>query len=445
MKKNFVMKCVAALAMLLLPLPMLFVFEVSAFDGFTLWHYLLYYAVAGITAGAAYFLMSFKLSRHKPRAIFAVNMLTVFIGIILTVAVPAVSMAVNNTLGENGFIVFSLCLGLMPSVIVWYLLGLSLRKNAFDEVFTPVWLGIYIVETFFCYIFCSAMAEDRAYLNDSKTKISVLLVVMALLTVLLINQSNIQSQIDRRRNTNLIVPKGLKLYNAKLIGIVGGIILAALLLKDYVATGLTWLVQMTLKIIDALIFNIRFQQTDPITGDDAKIPEIDFVQAQQSTKDIFAYIIIVAAIVLLIVFRKKIWALIKKAAKRIFGKYSADDSTINEYEDYKDSYEALDIKQERIVRETKKDCLKKYRRTKDKTEKFRLGYRLYIMWLAERSTDNISAMTVEQQKNVSDKLYHGTESISNLSGSYNRVRYDDENPTDNDIATTEHLIDELYK
>lgn len=445
MKKNFPMKCVAALAMLLLPLPMLFLFEVSAFGGFTLWHYLLYYAGAGITAGTAYFLMSLKLSLHRPKAIFAVNAMTVFIGIIFTAAVPVASTAVNNTLDENGFIVFSLCLGLMPSVIVWYLLGMSLRKNAFDEVFTPVWLGIYIVETFFCYIFCGAMAEDKAYLNNSKTKIAVLLVVMALLTVLLINQSNIQSQIDRRRNTNLIVPKGLKLYNAKLIGIVGGIILAALLLKDYVAAGLTWLVQMTLKIIDTLLFNIRFQQTDPITGDDTKIPEIEFVQAQQSTKDIFAYIIIVAAIVLLIVFRKKIWEFIKKTAKRIFGKYSADDSVINEHEDYTDSYEALDIKQERIVRETKKDCLKKYRKTKDKTEKFRLGYRLYIMWLAERSSDNISAMTVEQQRSVSDKLYHGTESISDLSGGYNRVRYDDEKPTDNDMTVTERIIDELYK
>ena len=67
------------------------------------------------------------------------------------------------------------------------------------------------------------------------------------------------------------------------------------------------------------------------------------------------------------------------------------------------------------------------------------------MWLAERSSDNISAMTVEQQRSVSDKLYHGTESISDLSGGYNRVRYDDEKPTDNDMIVTERIIDELYK
>lgn len=445
MKKNFPMKCVAAFAMLMLPLPMMFVFEVSTFGGFILWHYLIYYAVAGVVTAAGYMAMSVKRSQHKAKTIFLSNIMIAAIGTVLTILVPIVSTAVNNTLGEYTFNVFNFSIALMPSVVVWYLLGLSLRKNSFDEVYTPVWLGIYLVETFMCYIFCCAMSEDKAYLNDSKTKIVVLLIVMALLTVLLINQTNIQSQIDRRRNTNLIVPKGLKLYNAKLISIVGAVILVALLLKDYVAAGLKWLVQMTLKIIDTLIFNIRFQQTDSLTPEDTQLPDSDIFSTEQGNKDFLIYILVIVVVVLIIVFRKKIIGFFKKIAKRFFGKFSVDDSAVNEYVDYTDSYETLDIKQEKIVRETKKDCLKKYRKTKDKTEKFRLGYRLYIMWLAERSTDNISAMTVEQQRNVSDKLYHGTANINELSGSYNRVRYDDENPNDNDMTSAEHLIDELYK
>lgn len=445
MKKNFPMKCVAAFAMLMLPLPMMFVFEVSTFGGFILWHYLIYYAVACVVTAAGYMAMSVKRSQHKAKTIFLSNIMIAAIGTVLTILVPIVSTAVNNTLGEHTFNVFNFSIALMPSVVVWYLLGLSLRKNSFDEVYTPVWLGIYLVETFMCYIFCCAMSEDKAYLNDSKTKIAVLLIVMALLTVLLINQTNIQSQIDRRRNTNLIVPKGLKLYNAKLISIVGAVILVALLLKDYVAAGLKWLVQMTLKIIDTLIFNIRFQQTDSLTPEDTQLPDSDIFSTEQGNKDFLIYILVIVVVVLIIVFRKKIIGFFKKIAKRFFGKFSVDDSAVNEYVDYTDSYETLDIKQEKIVRETKKDCLKKYRKTKDKTEKFRLGYRLYIMWLAERSTDNISAMTVEQQRNVSDKLYHGTANINELSGSYNRVRYDDENPNDNDMTSAEHLIDELYK
>lgn len=445
MKKDFLMKCVAALAMLLVPLPLMFVFEVTAFKGFMLWHYPIYYAIAAIAAASGYFLMCLRRSRHTPKTIFLVNMLMALTATVLVVLVAVVSSQINNVLGENGFNVFYFCVALMPSVIVWYLLGMSLKKNRFDDIFTPIWLGIYLVETFICYIFCCVMSADMEYLGASEHRISVLLVVMALLTVLLINQSNIRSEIDRRRNTNLIVPKGLRLYNAKLIAIVGAVILAALMLKDYVAAGLTWLVKMTVKIIDTLLFNIRFLQTEQMTPEDTQLPDSDFLSAEGGSRDFLLYILVVVIVVLVIVFRKKILSLFRKIAGRIFGKYSADDTVQEVDDDYTDSYEELDIRQERIVNETDKDCLKCYRKAKDNNEKFRLGYRLYAMWLSKRSTEDISTKTVEQHRIISEKLYHGTNNIGAFSDSYSKIRYDDEPATDDDILLSDSLINELYK
>lgn len=445
MKKDFLMKCVAALAMLLVPLPLMFVFEVTAFKGFMLWHYPIYYAVAAIAAASGYFLMCLRRSRHTPKTIFLVNTLMALTATVLIVLVAVVSSQINNVLGENGFNVFYFCVALMPSVIVWYLLGMSLKKNRFDDIFTPVWLGIYLVETFICYIFCCVMSADMEYLGASEHRISVLLVVMALLTVLLINQSNIRSEIDRRRNTNLIVPKGLRLYNAKLIAIVGAVILAALMLKDYVAAGLTWLVKMTVKIIDTLLFNIRFLQTEQMTPEDTQLPDSDFLSAAGESRDFLLYILVVVIVVLFIVFRKKILSLMRKIAGRIFGKYSVDDTVQEVYDDYTDSYEELDIRQERIVNETDKDCLKRYRKAKDNNEKFRLGYRLYAMWLSKRSTEDISTKTVEQHRLISEKLYHGTNNIGAFSDSYSKIRYDDEPATADDILLSDSLINELYK
>lgn len=445
MKKDFLMKCVAALAMLLVPLPLMFVFEVTAFKGFMLWHYLIYYAVAAISAASGYFLMCLRRSRHIPKTIFLVNTLIALTATVLVVLVAVVSSQINNVLGENGFNVFYFCVALMPSVIVWYLLGMSLKKNRFDDIFTPVWLGIYLVETFICYIFCCVMSADMEYLGASEHRISVLLVVMALLTVLLINQSNIRSEIDRRRNTNLIVPKGLRLYNAKLIAIVGAVILAALMLKDYVAAGLTWLVKMTVKIIDTLLFNIRFLQTEQMTPEDTQLPDSDFLSAEGGSRDFLLYILVVVIVVLVIVFRKKILSLMRKIAGRIFGKYSVDDTVQEVYDDYTDSYEELDIRQERIVNETDKDCLKRYRKAKDNNEKFRLGYRLYAMWLSKRSTEDISTKTVEQHRLISEKLYHGTNNIGAFSDSYSKIRYDDEPATADDVLLSDSLINELYK
>ena len=445
MKKDFLMKCVAALAMLLVPLPLMFVFEVTAFKGFMLWHYPIYYAVAAIAAASGYFLMCLRRSRHTPKTIFLVNMLMALTATVLVVLVAVVSSQINNVLGENGFNVFYFCVALMPSVIVWYLLGMSLKKNRFDDIFTPIWLGIYLVETFICYIFCCAMSADMEYLGASEHRISVLLVVMALLTVLLINQSNIRSEIDRRRNTNLIVPKGLRLYNAKLIAIVGAVILAALMLKDYVAEGLTWLVKMTVKIIDTLLFNIRFLQTEQMTPEDTQLPDSDILSAEGKSRDFLLYILVVVIVVLVIVFRKKILSLMRKIAGRIFGKYSVDDTVQEVYDDYTDSYEELDIRQERIVNETDKDCLKRYRKAKDNNEKFRLGYRLYAMWLSKRSTEDISTKTVEQHRIISEKLYHGTNNIGAFSDSYSKIRYDDEPATNDDIHLSDSLINELNK
>lgn len=445
MKKDFLMKCVAALAMLLIPLPLMFVFEVTAFKGFMLWHYPIYYVVAAISAASGYFLMCLRRSRHAPKTIFLVNTLMALTATVLVVLVAVVSSQINNVLGENGFNVFYFCVALMPSVIVWYLLGMSLKKNRFDDIFTPVWLGIYLVETFICYIFCCVMSADMEYLGASEHRISVLLVVMALLTVLLINQSNIRSEIDRRRNTNLIVPRGLRLYNAKLIAIVGAVILAALMLKDYVAAGLTWLAKMTVKIIDTLLFNIRFLQTEQMTPEDTQFPDSDFLSADGGSRDFLLYILVVVIVVLVIVFRKKILSLMRKIAGRIFGKYSVDDTVQEVYDDYTDSYEELDIRLERIVNETDKDCLKRYRKAKDNNEKFRLGYRLYAMWLSKRSTEDISTKTVEQHRLISEKLYHGTNNIGAFSDSYSKIRYDDEPATADDIILSDSLINELYK
>lgn len=445
MKKDFLMKCVAALAMLLVPLPLMFVFEVTAFKGFMLWHYPIYYAVAAISAASGYFLMCLRRSRHTPKTIFLVNMLMALTATALVVLVAVVSSQINNVLGENGFNVFYFCVALMPSVIVWYLLGMSLKKNRFDDIFTSIWLGIYLAETFICYIFCCVMSADMEYLGASEHRISVLLVVMALLTVLLINQSNIRSEIDRRRNTNLIVPKGLRLYNAKLIAIVGAVILAALMLKDYVAAGLIWLAKMTVKIIDTLLFNIRFLQTEHMTPEDTQLPDSDILSAEGGSRDFLLYILVVVIVVLVIVFRKKILSLMRKIAGRIFGKYSVDDTVQEVYDDYTDSYEELDIRQERIVNETDKDCLKRYRKAKDNNEKFRLGYRLYAMWLSKRSTEDISTKTVEQHRIISEKLYHGTNNIGAFSDSYSKIRYDDEPATADDILLSDSLINELYK
>ena len=157
MKKNSVLKCIAVLAMLLLPLPLLFVFDVSAFRGFDILRYLIYYSACIVICPVGYFLLSARKAQHKPKLIFLFNMIIGVVAIALIVLTVLGSALVHSVMGENEFDAFTLCFGLIPSVLLWYHLGMRIRKYNFDEVFSFPWLGIYLVETVLCYIFFCVM------------------------------------------------------------------------------------------------------------------------------------------------------------------------------------------------------------------------------------------------------------------------------------------------
>lgn len=442
--KNLILKSCAAAAMLLVPLPLMLLFDGTAFEVFSVWRYVIYYALSVIPVAAGYLLIAFKRSRTTPKSVFAANILLGFAALLLSAAVIiSVNIASANT--DQSFNSFYLCIALIPAVVEWLFTGTRLYKKAFSDVFTMVWLGVYITETFFCYIFCSILNENHKQLSYSSSGMVYLFIVMALLTVLLINQSNIDTQISQRRNTNLIVPKGLKRYNAKLISIVGLVILAVLLLKDIIASGLRWFAKITLQIIDYILFSIQFQQqTDPIAEEEQTIIGEELASSE-GNKDFILYIVIIIAVVLLIVFRRQIIAFFKSVASKIFRKLSVDNTADETAYDYTDSYEAIDIKTTRLKPETADNCLKRYRKSKNPNEKFRLGYRLYMMWLAKRSRDMNGNMTVEQHMEQAEKLYHGDKDISVISDGYSKVRYNDESADSDSLDRMDKLVNELYK
>ena len=66
------------------------------------------------------------------------------------------------------------------------------------------------------------------------------------------------------------------------------------------------------------------------------------------------------------------------------------------------------------------------------------------MWLSERSSDNLGNMTVEQQAEKSEKIYHGENDTLQLANRYSEIRYNDKNASDKDFEVADRLIDELY-
>ncbi len=442
MRKNNALKICATVSMMLVPFPLIFLFDGVAFENISYTRYLIYAGLAFIPMLAGYFLRRLKSAQIKLKKVFLVNML-----IMTTVIAQSILCAVivNSINAATGFLftAHNVCFGLIPSMFIWFYLGMKLHRTSFSDIFTFAWLGAFVAETFICYIFSCVIEKDYEHLAIAKSNIVILLVIVALLTVLLINQTNIETQINQRKNTNLIVPKGLRSYNAVLIMIVGIFILSGLLLKDIIAAFLVWFITTLFRIIDAILFAIKAENTGGAqVAPETTVPDGFFTA--ESGRDYTLFFALIVVIVLVIVFRKQIIAAFKAIAQRVFGKFSVPETVSDDTLGYTDTYEAIELKTEKIIRETEKDCLKSYRKETDPTKKFRVGYKLYLMWLKNHSKCNIEKLTVEQQKNLSNSVYHGETDISDISDSYSEIRYGDKNADNKSATELDSLINELY-
>ncbi|MBR4305607.1 MAG: hypothetical protein IKT78_02065, partial [Ruminiclostridium sp.] len=336
------------------------------------------------------------------------------------------------------------CLTLLPAIAFWFILGMKLNKKSFSDVFTPLWLGVFIVETFLCYIFSFLMTDDYPAMATAQSVMIYLLIIMTLLVVILINQSNIETQINQRKNTNLIVPKGLQVHNARLIIVFGAVILFAMLFRNVVADVVWWLTQNTLRLIDSILQLIRMETSSPITPD-GDISDSPLFDIQENAQDFTVYIVLLIAIMLIIIFRKKILLFFKSVATRIINRFSAKEIDSYENESYADYYESITEWEEKIKPESENDCLKRYKKQKDGTEKYRLGYRLYMLWLAKRNNNMNSKLTIEQHLRIAEKTYHGELDIKGISDNYTRIRYNDHTAESDELSAMDELIKELYK
>lgn len=440
--KNHFLKICATIAMLIIPLPMMLMFDSAAFKEQNILRYIFYFLTAIPSVTAGYLLQRIRATQTKPKKIFMLS-LTMIITLVVIFVITCITVNSINESTEYSFNGTYVIFALLPAISLWFLLGIKLTRRSFSDVYTPLWLCIFMVEAFLCYIFAFFLSEDHPLMTDAQSAISYLVIIMALLVALLINQSNIETQINQRKNTNLIVPKGLKAYNAKLIIIVGAVILFMMLFRKIIADFLWWLIQNTLKLIDSVLQLIKMETSAPITPDGTP-PDSPLIGIQEGGADFTVYIVFIIALVLAIIFRKKIYAFIKSVAMRIYNKFSAKETESFTEENYVDYYEPI-IQQSQLVKyETEADCLKRYKKEKDDTEKYRLGYRLYMMWLARRNKGMTEKLTVEQQKSIGKTTYHGSADIEEISDSYAEIRYNDCMPNDKKLSTMDELVKELY-
>ena len=321
---------------------------------------------------------------------------------------------------------------------------------------------VYVISMGFIYFYGS---EIPITFNISTLSLPFcLMVVMALI---LLNQGNIDSMMERRRHNKASLPGRIRVYN--LIMVVGmlAVIFAALLFGNQIFAALVWTAKKLLLLIVYIVMAIlwllgRGRQDDEAGGGEGKPDTAIYEQlAKGATSNPWwniLYILLIAlAVYLLVSNRKAIFRSIRDWFSRIgaaiynflMGRFQFRDLGAEEGY-YTDDVEALtqdDRPQESAAfhnkRELKK-ALKRWQRLTDPVQKVRDGYRLMVMTSRMGESGVVSSDTTGQilGKNRETPMEPVFRQMNPV---YDRVRYGDMAPSPEEISAVGKEIEAAFE
>lgn len=447
-KPNFIpkmLKCLAFLAMTSVPLPLLIVAEGGIFHDFSMFRILLYvfWCVASELLG--YFIYHFMTSdkeNKKKVALVKVIVIAIMIGIFIFSFMFTQWYASIFKNYKIATINFALCL--IPASYFWLLTGFRCSKKSFSDVYTLPCFAGYIVEALFCYLLYSTQAQENPNFRLGKDIIIIQLFIMVAIVSLLVNQTSINMQAQRRRDTAMIVPANLRGYNIKLISVVCAVILVGFTLKDFIA----WLLEtIGSAIIYAIDYLLQLTSSEPvdITSDDIASGKLDIIQGDSDIAFILQSLVYIVVIAMVIIFRKQIIKAISNLLNGIFGVFSNVKEEKDDDAAFTDFFEQIvTVKGKATNRITFKDCLKAYNNETDLQQKYRLGYKTILLWLTDKHVVLKQSDTTSQQYSKARKIFaEEQELINKIVSQYDNIRYNDIDVTADKINEIDQVIKEL--
>ncbi len=302
------------------------------------------------------------------------------------------------------------------AAVFWYFLGERASRKHYADFFPLLAFGIYIVVTLFSYFAFSFSAPEELRPPIQNTVIASFLTELCL-TALLINQSDIYDKASRRRETKTMLPHGLSGYNAALVLFFTGAGLVLYLFSDKIVWLLWEIVRLILRLILALV----------------RIPTDFFVPAEESGDlsellpksspfEFWNNLAALLAIVLIIVFRKQLWAWLKNVGRAIRDFFSREAAESGEPLGFVDLFEEVpSLKKKRTQIISDAQLLKKYRTQTDPLRKYRLGYRLLLRKMNYANANITPSDTASAHLEKGRRVYG--EALSPIVEGYNAVRY----------------------
>lgn len=321
---------------------------------------------------------------------------------------------------------------------------------------------VYAVSLGFIYFYGSSVP-----ITLDVVTLSIPFALMTVIALVLMNQGNIDSMMERRRHNKASLPGKIRLYNLIMIAGMLLIIFSGLLFGNQIFAGLIWLGKKLLLLIIYIILGILWilgrNQKDDASGSGGGQPDTSIYEtlaqgAETSPWWNLMYVLLIGLLVYLIVSnRKAIFRSIRGWFSKIgtavynflMGRFHFQEMGAEEGY-YTDDVEVLsqdDKPQEtasfRTKRELKK-ALKQWQKLTDPVEKVRGGYRLMVMTAKTGSSGIVSSDTTGQilGKNRETALEPVFEQMNPV---YDRVRYGDTPPSAEEVSAIGKEVEAVFE
>ncbi len=421
--RSKILKMLAVVSFGLVTFPFLLTNDVLAFRNISPLRIVCYYVLCAAVFGVGYGFGSVIKKRKKLIALERITGVLMFgTGLLLLFITEEIN------------IIFALGV----SAVLWYFLGERASHKHYADIFPAFMFGVYIGVTLLCYLFYGGMCE-REFKEPVQSVVAGAFMVELCLAALLINQSGIYDKANRRRETRTMLPKGLSAYNAALVL---GITVIGLCLYIF-SDGIVWFLNaVTGLVIRIALFIMRgyseFMKTE---GIEQELPLNNGYNGTESG-NIWQVIFIIALIVFLVFFRKKIFAAIKSIIKRIYSFFIRETEISETEPEFTDIFEELgSSKRRRNEYVTFPGLMKLYKNEKNIIKKYRYGYALMLMRLNSFKAGIHSSDTVSVHYEKGRALC-GT-GLKTVTDGYDRLRYNDDSVTELQSEELDMIIKSL--
>lgn len=259
-------------------------------------------------------------------------------------------------------------------------------------------------------------------------------ICILLIYVIVDNQSNIDSLMERRSHKLENLPKNIRFYNMRLVLIVLSAVLLCFLLKDFIIIGINLILSA---LHEVFIIITGFFQMGADTGQDisytqSSAAELTDTSRSNSSWTIMLAVFMVALVVLIVMKRKQIIRFIISSFQRLWEAISRRFPKLMKPKDqnkyYCDEEEYINPKEirkqpnpQKRKEEWSKSC-KKFYKMADTSEKVRFGYKLVIEGLSLCGLNLLKSNTTNEILDKSRGMIE-TEEYALATAGYNSVRY----------------------